>query len=336
MYRMRALLLTSAAFGCLTLSCGKKTVDDQALTTGIQAKLYADPVTKPANVNVSVSKGVVTLNGDVPSSDVELEAMKIANGTPGVASVTDQMKVNPSLAASEPQRATSTPPPAAGYPPVSAQPAPASQTPAPQTATEPVSPPAPPPPAASPARAVPAPTPVPAIPAAITIAPGARVSVRMIDSIDSRHNTTGQVFRASLEAPIVSRGRVVVPAGNPVSVLLAEASRAGHIEGRSELEVRVSALEYRGRNYPVTSSIYEEAGKARGKQSAVRTGVGAVSGAVIGAIAGGGKGAAIGTVAGGGAGAGYQLFTHGQQVKIPSESVLSFRLEAPLTLQERR
>jgi hypothetical protein len=111
---------------------------------------------------------------------------------------------------------------------------------------------------------------------------------------------------------------------------------AGRIKGSSELTLRVTSLEYGGRNYPVNSTVYSDEGKARGKQTAVKTGVGAAAGAVIGAIAGGGKGAAIGSAAGGGAGFGWNALTHGQQIKIPSESVLSFRLEAPLTVHVAR
>jgi hypothetical protein len=159
------------------------------------------------------------------------------------------------------------------------------------------------------------------------------VSVRTIDSIDSAHNTAGQVFRATLAEPIVVHRRVVIPRGAPVSILLANAKSAGRIEGRSALEVRLSRIDYQGRSYPVTSSIYEEQGKARGKQTAVRTGVGAAAGAIIGALAGGGKGAAIGSAAGGGAGFGVNVFTHGQQVKIPSETLLTFRLRRPLTVE---
>jgi hypothetical protein len=155
----------------------------------------------------------------------------------------------------------------------------------------------------------------------------------MIDSINSATNTSGQVFRATLYGPITRNGRVVIPAGEPASVLLADARDAGRIKGASELEVRLSQIVYHGRTYRVDSSVYEEVGKARGKQTAVRTGIGAAAGAIIGAIAGGGKGAAIGSAAGGGAGLGTDLFTHGQQVKIPSESIITFRLEAPLTVQ---
>ena len=160
----------------------------------------------------------------------------------------------------------------------------------------------------------------------------------MIDGISSKTNTAGQTFRASLSSPIVVDGRTVLPSGSGATVLLDSAKGAGRIKGSSELEVRLVKLEHAGRAYDVDSSVHGEVGKGRGKQTAVRTGIGAAAGAVIGALAGGGKGAAIGSLAGGGAGAGFQLATHGQQVTIPSESQLTFRLESPLdvTLRDRR
>ena len=167
----------------------------------------------------------------------------------------------------------------------------------------------------------------------VTIPAGEHVTIRTIDPIDSKTNTAGQVFRATLTTPLVSHGRVVIPAGVPVSLELVQAKSAGRIKGRAELEVRLSRIHYHGHSYPIVSSIYEEQAKARGKQTAVRTGIGAAAGAVIGALAGGGKGAAIGSAAGGGAGFGVNVFTHGQQVKIPSETVLTFRLRRPLTVE---
>ncbi len=313
MYGKPLILLTTAGLLLLTFGCGKKSADDQTLTTDIQAKLYADAITKPASVNVAAKDGVVTLSGDVPNSDVELEAMKIANATSGVRSVSDQMKVNPAMAGNQlPNAGNPSPQTTPSYPPPSSQPADTSNPP--------------PPPGAPPSS-------VPVESAAVTIPRGERVSVRMIDSINSARNVSGQVFQGSLYAPLVSHGRVIVPAGARVSILLAEAKDAGRVKGHSDLEVRLSRLEFHGRSYPIDSSIFEEQGKNRGKQTAVRTGVGAVAGGIIGAIAGGGKGAAIGSAAGGGAGFGSDLFTHGQQVRIPSESVLTFRLEAPLTIQ---
>ena len=57
-------------------------------------------------------------------------------------------------------------------------------------------------------------------------------------------------------------------------------------------------------------------------------------GTLVGAIAGGGKGAAIGAVAGAAAGGTAQVLTRGKEVKVPAETVLHFKLDQPLTLQE--
>ena len=342
MYRIQALFLTSIILSAL-ISCGpKNTVSDQSLTTDIQSKLYADATTKGSAVNVAVKDGVVTLSGDVPNSDVELQAMKIANGTAGVRSVSDQMKVNSAAAAAQ------APPPTS---PAASKPEPqksASNTPALRPSD---TAPAPPPtstanssapeasadaPPTAPAHPVPSTPPAPPKPVFVTIPAGDRLSVRMIDSIDTKVNTPGQTFRASLDSPLIANGRVIIPAGTPATVLLENSKAAGRIKGSSELAVRATSLTYGGRTYQLNSSVYEEQGKARGKQTAIRTGIGAAAGAIIGGLAGGGKGAAIGSAAGGGAGFGVNALTHGQQVKIPSETVVTFRLEAPLRIEQPR
>ncbi|HEX4169273.1 MAG TPA: BON domain-containing protein [Bryobacteraceae bacterium] len=318
-------LLTAALFSA---GCTKKTASDQSLVTAIQSKLYADDATRAAGIKVDAKNGVVTLSGDVPSSDVELEAMKVANATPGIASVNDQMKVN---AAAAP--ANNPPPPGNNPPPSANTPAPSDTSAPAQTASAPPPPPAQEPtpapvPAAAPITPAPAPKPV-----SYTVPAGSRLQVRMIDAIDSRNNTVGQTFRGTLDAPLTRGNRVIVPAGAPVTVLLTNASSAGRIRGNSELQVRVTSITAHGQAYDVASDVYDQAGKGKGKQTAIRSGIGAAAGALIGGLAGGGKGAAIGAGAGGGAGLGYQFFTHGSQVKIPSETVLTFKLSEPLTIR---
>jgi hypothetical protein len=170
-------------------------------------------------------------------------------------------------------------------------------------------------------------------PVAVVIPAGERLQVRTIDAINSSTSEAGQVYRASLDAPLTYQDRVVVPAGAPVSLVVVGARNSGRIKGTANLEVRASAIDYRGRSIPIDTSVFAQEGASRGKQTAERTGIGAAAGAVIGALAGHGKGAAIGAAAGGGAGFGSDFFTKGPQVKIPSETVLSFRLEAPVRLE---
>jgi hypothetical protein len=196
-------------------------------------------------------------------------------------------------------------------------------------ATTPVAAPAPvaapsAPPAASMASAAPD--------GAMTIPAGQSLLVRMIDGVDSSKNHVGDVFRASLETDLTVGNSVIARKGTDVYGRLAEAKEAGHFSGSSELQLELTRIVIDGRDYPVVSSDYSLQGKGRGSNTAKKVGGGAVAGAIIGAIAGGGKGAAIGAGVGSAAGAGVQVLTKGQQVKVPSETLLEFRLQQPATV----
>src|SRR5262249_15769132 len=117
---------------------------------------------------------------------------------------------------------------------------------------------------------------------------------------------------------------------------LSNAQEAGHISGSSELQLELTRMVIDGRDYPLVSSDYTLRGKGRGGDTAKKVGGGAIAGAIIGAIAGGGRGAAIGAGVGAAAGAGVQGFTRGQQVKVPSETLLELRLQEAATVKGAR
>jgi len=185
----------------------------------------------------------------------------------------------------------------------------------------------------------PAPAPAPVaqaqpIPAGgtVTIPAGQSILVRMIDSVDSAKNHVGDIFHASLETDLTVNNTLVARKGTDVYGRLAEAKEAGHMAGSSELQLELTRMVIDGHDYPVVSSDYTLQGKGRGKNTAEKVGGGAALGAIIGAIAGGGKGAAIGAGVGAGAGGAVQVLTRGQQVKVPSETLLEFRLQQPATV----
>jgi len=183
----------------------------------------------------------------------------------------------------------------------------------------------------------PAPAPVASVPSAnqdgsVTIPAGQSFLVRMIDGVDSSKNHVGDVFHASLETDLNVGNSIVARKGTDIYGRLAEAKEAGHFSGSSELQLELTRLVIDGKDYPVVSSDYSLQGKGRGSNTAKKVGGGAVAGAIIGAIAGGGKGAAIGAGVGSAAGAGVQVLTKGQQVKVPSETLLEFRLQQPATV----
>jgi hypothetical protein len=166
-----------------------------------------------------------------------------------------------------------------------------------------------------------------------TIPAGTRIAVRMIDSVDSDTNKAGDTFRASLEEDLTVNGNIVAPKGADVTGKLAEVKEAGRMTGRSELKLELTEIVVNGQTYGLTTGEYELSGKSRGKDTAVKVGAGAAIGAVVGAIAGGGKGAAIGAGVGAGAGTAIQVLTRGEQVKVPSETLLEFTLEQDLVVR---
>lgn len=164
-----------------------------------------------------------------------------------------------------------------------------------------------------------------------------RVKVRMIDSVDSDTNKVGDEFRATLEEDLTVNGRVAAWKGAEVRGQLVQVEEAGRVTGRSELTLRLNEIEVNGRLYPLSAGGEANVeGKSRSKDSALKIGGGAALGAIIGAIAGGGKGAAIGAVIGGGAGTAVQVLTKGEEVRVPSETVLEFVLQEDVSLPANR
>ena len=161
---------------------------------------------------------------------------------------------------------------------------------------------------------------------------GTRIMIRTIDAIDSNRNQAGDTFQASLEQPLIVDDVVVVPKGADVYGRLTQATEAGRIQGRSQLKLELTGIVVNGQTIPLFTGDYTVAGSSRGATTAKRVGTGAAVGAVIGAIAGGGKGAAIGTVVGAGAGTAVQVMTKGEQVHVPSETLLEFVLQQEVRL----
>jgi len=170
----------------------------------------------------------------------------------------------------------------------------------------------------------------------VTVPAGTRISVRTIDGIDSTKNNVGDRFQASLEEAVVVDGNVVAPKGTDVYGRLEESKTSGTFTGRSELRLALTGIVVNGLTVPVVSGEYELTGKSRGASTAKRTVGGAAAGSIIGAIAGGGKGAAIGAGVGAGVGAGSEIITKGDQVKVPSETLLEFTLQQSVSIPTRR
>lgn len=238
-------------------------------------------------------------------------------------------------AASTPPSSTSAAPAASS---TSQYPSATSAAPPPDASQPPITSQDVPPPAAGPAPKPSSLAPAPAAqdPAAqygeITIPAGQSLLVRMIDGVDSSKNKVGDIFHASLETDLYINSNFVARKGTDIYGRLANVQEAGKLSGSAELQLELMRIVIDGHDYQLVSSDYSVKGQGRGADTAKKVGGGAVFGAIIGAIAGGGKGAAIGAGAGSAAGVGVQVLTKGEKVKVPSETLLEFRLQQPATV----
>ncbi len=169
-------------------------------------------------------------------------------------------------------------------------------------------------------------------PASATIPAGTRISVRTIDAIDSTTNLVGDRFQASLEEPLMFAGVVVVAQDALVYGRLTQSKESGTFTGRSQLRLELTGIVVKGKLVPVVTGEYEVTGKSRGASTAKRTIGGAALGALIGGVADGGQGAAVGAGIGAGAGAGSEIITGGDQVKVPSETLIDFTLQQDVSI----
>jgi len=345
------LLAAILSFGS---GCAKK-ADDAKISSDIQTKFSQDSGLSTKQLTVQSANGVVTLNGNVDNDAQREAASRQAASTPGVKEVVNNLQVGnapavaaaaapPAAAPTMAEKPSNAPraekaKPAAGKKSRkhrvsddsgsgSSAGSDADQTTASnQQAPEPASQMAAPAPTTAPA-----PPPPPPAPKKFIIDQGTQITVRLIDPIDSEKNQTGDTFHATLNAPLTSDGEQAVPAGVELVGHLVEVKSAGKFAGQSMIAMQLDSLSSGGKTYNLQTDQYKKEGSSRGKNTAEKVGGGAVIGSIIGAIAGGGKGAAIGAAAGAGVGGGVQAATKGQQIKLPSETVLNFTLQAPLTV----
>lgn len=334
--RTKGLLCVLLAATLFTAGCSKflaRGKSDAETAQAVMTKIFSDPNVPTKQISVQSNNGVVTLSGNVASDNERQAAAGDAAQVEGVRTVVNNLQVAPSSAQAAPSdQAMNAPEPEAARKPsprirerqYSARnnrtaPAPSYNEPAPsetpvRDAVQPAAPTQPP------------------APQPITVESGTPLSIRMVDAIDTATNQEGDTFRATLDAPVMVGDKVVIPTNADVIGRVAALRTAGHFTGQSQLALELTKVSFGGRTYSITTDQYAKQGASRGKNTAAKVGGGAAVGAILGGILGGGKGAAIGATVGAGAGGGVQAATKGQQIKVPSEAVLRFRLDNPVTV----
>jgi len=344
---MRAMAL--AGILATGIGCAKAPNDSQ-VTEQIQSKLNQDSGLQGKSLTVQTSQGVVTLSGTVDNEAQRAAAAQYASTIGGVKTVVNNLQVSTAAQSASPSRQIAKAIRAPAPPKRQEKPKPSvpksgkkghkdpsewdtqgssnrdgqANSPANDVAT------------ASPAPDAPVPVtpPPPPPPKRVTIASGTTLAIRLVDPIDSETSQAGETFRATLDSPLSAEGDVAIPSGYNVEGHIVDVKSAGKFAGQSQVVLQLDRISVGGKSYSIQTDQYKRQGSSRSKNTAEKVGAGAVIGAIIGGIAGGGKGAGIGAAAGGGVGGGVQAATKGQQIKLNSETVLSFTLQSPLTVTQ--
>jgi len=156
------------------------------------------------------------------------------------------------------------------------------------------------------------------------------------ETLSTERNSDGDTFQGTLDAPVVADGFIIAERRSRIVGHVVQANRAGRVKGLANISLAVSEINTTdGQRVAIDTDSYEKWGNSFVKSDTAKVAGGAALGAIIGAIAGGGRGAAIGAGAGGAAGTGVALGTRGAVVSVPSESILTFRLARPVTITEK-
>ncbi len=323
------------AAGLMTVGCRKApAADDPSLNAAVQQRLQADTGLSGQPLQATVQGGVATLSGSVDSAAARSLAANDTAGVPGIREVINNLTLAAPTTAPV-AVVTPTPAPIRTIPEHSQarlperpierqQQAPIDRHPPQYAQNQQPEPPI--------VRQAAAPPPPPAV-RNVTVPAGTGLSVRITQTLDSQSTQPGTTFSGVLASDVIVDDLVAFPAGTRVNGRVDDAKDAGHFSGNSLLAISLTGINRRGESIPISTDSFSKQGNGRGKNTAEKVGGGAAVGAILGGILGGGKGAAIGAGAGGGLGAGANGVTRGQQVQIPSESLVRFRLNTPVTVR---
>jgi hypothetical protein len=218
--------------------------------------------------------------------------------------------------------------------PASVRSDPSQEAAAPATAPPAAEPMAPQPPEAT--AEAPAPEPAPPPVNRVTLKQGLIINVRLSEALSTDKNEKGDAFFATLDAPLAADGFVIAERGARAEGRIVDVVRGGRGNGAAHLALQLTGVHTSdGQRVPLETATFDRKAETSGGEDAAKVGGGAILGAVIGAVAGGGKGAGIGAMAGGAAGAGGAVLTHGRTAKLPTETRISFRLQRDVTVTER-
>jgi hypothetical protein len=158
---------------------------------------------------------------------------------------------------------------------------------------------------------------------------GTELDVRLEQTLDSDTARVEDRFEATTVVDLLENDRVAIPAGSRVRGVVTAVKDAGRVNRRGELQLSFDQITVNGRNFPIRGTVTEALEAGGYREDAEKIGAGAAVGAILGGILGGVKGAITGILIGGG---GVVAATEGEDVTLPSGTILRMRLDQDLNV----
>ena len=169
-------------------------------------------------------------------------------------------------------------------------------------------------------------------PNSVVVPQDTAIQVSLNNALASDENRPGDHFEATVTQPVMIENKTIIPEGAEVKGLVVDAKRSGRIMGRARLRLALESVDVSGKTYEIRTNSKTKVGGNHKNRNIGFIGGGAAGGALIGAAAAGGKGALIGAPIGAGAGTAAAFFTGKKDIRLPSETVLTFKLAEPVTI----
>ena len=158
---------------------------------------------------------------------------------------------------------------------------------------------------------------------------GTEIKVRLEEPLSSKTSRVEERVVATVAETVTRNGRTAIPAGTEVRGTVSSVQAAQRPSKGGRLEVEFDQMTMDGQRVGMDARVVkvEESGIDKKK-----AGLGAVIGGVLGAVLDGKSGAVIGAIVGGG---GAVVASSGDDVELPAGTVLTVQLERPMTLARR-
>jgi len=167
----------------------------------------------------------------------------------------------------------------------------------------------------------------------VMVPAGTEIQVKLDQSIATDRSTSGDPFQASVAAPVMIDGKEAIPKNALVKGQIVSVRESGRLAGVARMRLELRTVEVNGTEYELHTSNFARRGGDHKKRNWAFIGGGAGGGALVGALAAGGKGALIGGPIGAGAGIAAATLTGKKDFVLPAETLLTFQLVDPVSVQ---